>query len=166
MFISDEGTQFLSLCFILTLKKAGQVVMLSLRLCIHLYIHLHPFLLFNSRCSEGEWMVVKWSPEGSGKIKWGLEEFKWSTVRLSKCLIGWFYERFVDLMKIWVLSWEFCNFQVPFCIKFIKSFRPKNMSFQYIKDLVSPIFLHHLLFPPDVPKMYKGKNYQMCFSII
>ena len=62
---------------------------------------------------------------------------------------------------------------VPLCMLFSKSPLPKNMSFQYIKNLVSPIcrvFLHHFLFSPHAPKIqrifkiYRGKCSRRAFQ--
>ena len=61
---------------------------------------------------------------------------------------------------------------VPFFLKFVKPFCPKNMSFHTMKCLVSRIFrvfLHHLKFPTRLPKIqrifkiYKGKIFEMFF---
>ena len=64
---------------------------------------------------------------------------------------------------------------VPFCLKFVKPFCPKNKSFHSMKSLVSRVFrvfLHHLKFPPRsskiqrILKICRGKIFWMHFSII
>jgi hypothetical protein len=67
------------------------------------------------------------------------------------------------------------HYGVPFCLQLSKPFCPKNMSYQYMKCLISRVFrvfLPHLEFPLSslkiqrIFKIYKGKMFRKQFSII